>query len=224
MDDDDDDDDDNCVIVNHYGDDICLWLWCDDGGTLLPACISHSTSTMVSHILLALAKCCLKTSQNYIKRYFVFFKIKTSHNPCPVGKFDQFCTFYCEPLATWYTFKYFDAFCEIKISGHFCRFHCERLAFWQVQVSGSSCVAHPRDFYGGFSNLERLCDNKKRIFAAQKWGPTLKTFLSIGPNKTYGLITWLVNSSFPLKAVFSSLRHLTKRLIIIQFSLEFETY
>ena len=114
-------------------------------------------------------------------------------------KFYQFCTFYCEPLATWYTFKYFDhifdAFCEIKISGHFCRFHCEHLAFWQVQVSGSSCVAHPRDFYGGFSNLERLCDNKKRIFAAQKWGPTLKTFLSLETNKylwSYHLIGQLI--------------------------------
>ena len=132
----------------------------------------------------------------------------------------QFCTFYCDPLATWYTFKYFDyifdAFCEIKISGHFCRFHCERLAFWQVQVSGSSCVAHPRDFYGGFSNLERLCDNKKRIFAKQKWCPTLKTFFPLDQTNAYGLIIWLVYSLFPLKAFFSSLCHLTMKLIFIR--------
>ena len=105
---------------------------------------------------------------------------------------------------------FFDAFCEIKISGHFCRFHCERLAFWQVQVSGSSCVAHPRDFYGGFSNLERLCDNKKRIFAKQKWGPTLKTFLSFGPNKhlwSYHLIGQLIVPSQSSFFVSSSSDH-----------------
>ena len=55
--------------------------------------------------------------------------------------------------------------------------------------------------------------------------PNFKDFFCpLDQTNAYGLIIWLVYSSFPLKAVFSSRRHLTMKLIIIRFSIGFGTF
>ena len=105
MDDDDDDDDDNCVIVNHYGDDDY------DVMMVAPCCLPVSATALALWSVISywlrqnvVSKHPKTTSKDIL--YFAKSRPLTIH--VQLEKFYQFCTFYCEPLATWYTLKYFD--------------------------------------------------------------------------------------------------------------------